>query len=119
MVQYGMSDAWAQGLVDMGIAQNNGIYDAEQRALATPAPTTPPSVSGARRYSSPPSWPEQPHRQRPAGSRSGRRGVSVIRFTTVRALRHLAARPGLAPDCRSGRGARRSAADDACWAEAT
>ncbi|MFC9327319.1 NAD(P)H-binding protein [Kitasatospora sp. NPDC057015] len=40
MTGYGMSDAWAQGLVDMGIAQSNGIYDVEQQALTTPAPTT-------------------------------------------------------------------------------
>ncbi|MFG2141518.1 NmrA family NAD(P)-binding protein [Streptomyces sp. NPDC048650] len=39
MMQYGMSDAWAQGLVDMATAQNDGIYDAEQQALTTPAPT--------------------------------------------------------------------------------
>jgi uncharacterized protein YbjT (DUF2867 family) len=39
MTQYGMSDAWAQGLVDMAIAQNEGIYDAEQRALRSAAPT--------------------------------------------------------------------------------
>ncbi|MFD7984229.1 NAD(P)H-binding protein [Kitasatospora indigofera] len=40
MTRYGMSEAWAQGLVDMAVAQSNGIYDAEQQALATPAPTT-------------------------------------------------------------------------------
>lgn len=39
MMRYGMSDAWAQGLVDMATAQSDGIYDAEQRALAAPAPT--------------------------------------------------------------------------------
>ncbi|MFC8451011.1 NAD(P)H-binding protein [Kitasatospora sp. NPDC057223] len=39
MTQYGMSAAWAQGLVDMAAAQNDGIYDAEQKALAAPAPT--------------------------------------------------------------------------------
>lgn len=39
MMRYGMSDAWAQGLVDMAAAQSDGIYDAEQRALSTPAPT--------------------------------------------------------------------------------
>lgn len=32
MMRYGMSDAWAQELVDMGSAQNNGIYDPEPRA---------------------------------------------------------------------------------------
>ncbi|MCO5971792.1 NmrA family NAD(P)-binding protein [Actinoallomurus soli] len=39
MTRYGMSDAWAQGLVDMAIAQSDGIYDAEQRAVTSPAPT--------------------------------------------------------------------------------
>ncbi|WP_405008949.1 NAD(P)H-binding protein [Kitasatospora sp. NBC_01539] len=39
MAQYGLSDAWAQGLVDMAAAQNDGIYDAEQSALESPAPT--------------------------------------------------------------------------------
>lgn len=38
MMQYGMSGAFAQSLVDMASAQNDGIYDAEQ-ALARPAPT--------------------------------------------------------------------------------
>ncbi|MFG2130796.1 NAD(P)H-binding protein [Streptomyces sp. NPDC048751] len=37
--RYGMSDAWAQGLVDMAAAQNDGIYDAEQQALTSAAPT--------------------------------------------------------------------------------
>ena len=32
MMEYGMSEAWAQGLVDMAAAQDEGIYDAEQRA---------------------------------------------------------------------------------------
>ncbi|MGW8537980.1 NmrA family NAD(P)-binding protein [Rhodococcus qingshengii] len=40
MLQYGMSDAWAQGLVDMASAQSDGIYDPEQRALRSPAPTS-------------------------------------------------------------------------------
>ncbi|WTW92098.1 hypothetical protein OG216_01350 [Streptomycetaceae bacterium NBC_01309] len=35
---YGMSEAFAQSLVDMAAAQNDGIYDAEQ-AQAAPAPT--------------------------------------------------------------------------------
>ncbi|GAA0372350.1 NAD(P)H-binding protein [Actinoallomurus spadix] len=39
MTGYGMSDAWAQGLVDMASAQSDGIYDAEQRAVTSPAPT--------------------------------------------------------------------------------
>ncbi|GJF30516.1 NmrA family transcriptional regulator [Kitasatospora sp. NE20-6] len=39
MMQYGLSEAWAQGLVDMAAAQNDGIYDAEQEAPASPAPT--------------------------------------------------------------------------------
>jgi uncharacterized protein YbjT (DUF2867 family) len=40
MMRYGTSGAWAQGLVDMAAAQNDGIYDAEQQALTAPAPTT-------------------------------------------------------------------------------
>lgn len=39
MTQYGMSDARAQGPADMAAAQNDGIYDAEQNALTSPAPT--------------------------------------------------------------------------------
>ncbi|MFE7627058.1 NAD(P)H-binding protein [Streptomyces sp. NPDC057509] len=39
MTRYGMSEAWAQGLFDMADAQDNGVYDAEWRALTTPAPT--------------------------------------------------------------------------------
>lgn len=39
MTRYGMTEAWAQGLVDMAAAQNDGIYDAELRALRSPAPT--------------------------------------------------------------------------------
>ncbi|MFC8125737.1 NAD(P)H-binding protein [Streptomyces sp. NPDC057302] len=39
MMQYGMSEAFAQSLVDMAAAQSDGIYDAEQ-ALASPAPTS-------------------------------------------------------------------------------
>lgn len=31
MMQYGMTEAWAQGMVDMAAAQNEGIYDAEPR----------------------------------------------------------------------------------------
>lgn len=40
MMQYGMTDAWAQGLVDMAAAQNEGIYDAEQRTLQSASPTS-------------------------------------------------------------------------------
>lgn len=40
MMQYGMSEAWAQGLVDMAAAQNDGVYDAEQRTAHSPAPTS-------------------------------------------------------------------------------
>ncbi|MCY0930092.1 NAD(P)H-binding protein [Streptomyces sp. H27-H1] len=39
MTGYGMSAAWAKGLVDMAAAQNDGIYDAEQAALTSPAAT--------------------------------------------------------------------------------
>jgi uncharacterized protein YbjT (DUF2867 family) len=39
MTQYGMSGAWAQGLTDMAVAQNAGIYDAEQKSLTSPATT--------------------------------------------------------------------------------
>lgn len=40
MLQYGMTDGYAQGLVDMAAAQNAGIYDAEQRTLQTAGPTS-------------------------------------------------------------------------------
>jgi uncharacterized protein YbjT (DUF2867 family) len=36
MMQYGMSDAWAQGLVDIVTAQEAGAYDDEPRAPITP-----------------------------------------------------------------------------------
>ncbi|THA50121.1 NAD(P)H-binding protein [Streptomyces sp. A1136] len=39
MLRYGMTDGFAQGLVDMATAQNDGIYDAEQRTLQTAGPT--------------------------------------------------------------------------------
>jgi len=51
-----MTDAWAQGIVDMAAAVDQGLYNTEPR---TPQSTTPPaSASGARKYSSQPSWPE-------------------------------------------------------------
>ncbi|MEI3611500.1 NmrA family NAD(P)-binding protein [Pseudogracilibacillus sp. SO30301A] len=40
MLQYGVSNAWAQGLIDMAAAQNDGIYDAEQRATQSTTPTS-------------------------------------------------------------------------------
>jgi uncharacterized protein YbjT (DUF2867 family) len=40
MLQYGMTDGFTQGLVDMATAQNDGIYDAEQRTLQTASPTS-------------------------------------------------------------------------------
>ncbi|MDQ6751190.1 MAG: NAD(P)H-binding protein [Actinomycetota bacterium] len=40
MLQYGMSDAWAQGLVDMATAQNDGFYDAEPGGVHSTGPTT-------------------------------------------------------------------------------
>ncbi|MBV8884711.1 MAG: NAD(P)H-binding protein [Chroococcidiopsidaceae cyanobacterium CP_BM_RX_35] len=40
MMQHGMSEAWAQGMVDMAAAQNHGIYDADP---GTSRPTTPTS----------------------------------------------------------------------------
>ena len=40
LMQYGLSEAWAQGVVDMVAAQNNGIYDAEQRASQSTTPTS-------------------------------------------------------------------------------
>jgi uncharacterized protein YbjT (DUF2867 family) len=39
MTRHGMGDAWAQGLVDMARAQNDGIYDAEA-ASAAPSATS-------------------------------------------------------------------------------
>jgi uncharacterized protein YbjT (DUF2867 family) len=40
LLQYGMTEAWAQGLADMAAAQNDGIYTAEPH---TPPSTTPTS----------------------------------------------------------------------------
>ena len=40
MMQHGMSEAWAQGMIDMAAAQNQGIYDADPLRLR---PTTPTS----------------------------------------------------------------------------
>lgn len=40
LVQHGMSEAWAQGLIDMAAAVDQGIYNAEPR---TPQSTTPTS----------------------------------------------------------------------------
>jgi uncharacterized protein YbjT (DUF2867 family) len=40
MVQYGMSEAWAQGLIDMAAATDQGLYNAQPR---TPESTTPTS----------------------------------------------------------------------------
>ncbi|MEU6261560.1 NAD(P)H-binding protein [Streptomyces sp. NPDC047043] len=37
-LQYGASEAWAQGLIDMAVAQNAGAYD-EQHRSSKPAPT--------------------------------------------------------------------------------
>ena len=39
MMGYGLSDAWAQGLVDMATAANAGLYDVERRA-SRPTPTS-------------------------------------------------------------------------------
>ncbi|WP_405758890.1 NAD(P)H-binding protein [Streptomyces sp. NBC_01420] len=39
LTRYGMHEAWAQGLLDMAAAQEDGIYDPEWRTLDTPAPT--------------------------------------------------------------------------------
>ncbi|MFI1561909.1 hypothetical protein ACH4ZX_02380 [Streptomyces sp. NPDC020490] len=39
MIRHGASEASAQGLVDMAVAQNNGAYDEEHRT-APPAPTS-------------------------------------------------------------------------------
>ncbi|MCX5063980.1 NAD(P)H-binding protein [Streptomyces sp. NBC_00461] len=38
MLQHGASEAWAQGLADMAVAQNNGAYDEDHRT-ASPGPT--------------------------------------------------------------------------------
>jgi uncharacterized protein YbjT (DUF2867 family) len=40
LMQHGMSEAWAQGIVDMAVAVDQGIYNAEPR---TPQSTTPTS----------------------------------------------------------------------------
>lgn len=43
MLEHGASEAWAQGLADMAVAQNNGAYDEEHR-------TTPPGPTGFRQW---------------------------------------------------------------------
>jgi hypothetical protein len=40
LMQHGMSEAWAQGIIDMAAAVDQGIYNAEPR---TPESTTPTS----------------------------------------------------------------------------
>lgn len=40
MMQYGMTEAWAQGLVDMAAAQDEGIYDADPHTSRSTAPTS-------------------------------------------------------------------------------
>jgi uncharacterized protein YbjT (DUF2867 family) len=40
LVELGMSEAWAQGLVQMSAAAEGGIYDAESHVPAYPTPTT-------------------------------------------------------------------------------
>jgi uncharacterized protein YbjT (DUF2867 family) len=40
LMQYGMTEAWAQGLVDMAAAQNQGFYDAEPGAPQSTGPTS-------------------------------------------------------------------------------
>jgi uncharacterized protein YbjT (DUF2867 family) len=54
----GMSEAMAQGMVDMMVAKDEGLDNAEPRPRSPPAP--PPTASGARKCSSLPSWPRQP-----------------------------------------------------------
>ncbi|TBL71609.1 NmrA family NAD(P)-binding protein [Paenibacillus thalictri] len=39
MVQHGMTEAWAQGLIDMAASVDRGIYDAETRTPHSAAPT--------------------------------------------------------------------------------
>jgi uncharacterized protein YbjT (DUF2867 family) len=40
LTQHGMSEAWAQGLVDMATAVDQGVYDAEPRSPQFPTPTS-------------------------------------------------------------------------------
>jgi uncharacterized protein YbjT (DUF2867 family) len=40
MLGFGMSDAWADGIAEMAVAQNEGFYDAEIEAARGVAPTT-------------------------------------------------------------------------------
>ncbi len=39
MMQHGMTEAWAQGLIDMAAAAERGIYDSETRMRGSNAPT--------------------------------------------------------------------------------
>lgn len=40
LLQYGMSEAWVQGLADMATAQNDGIYEVPTRDLSNVTPTS-------------------------------------------------------------------------------
>ena len=40
LMQYGITEAWAQGLVDMAAAQNDGFYDTEPRTSQSATPTS-------------------------------------------------------------------------------
>jgi len=40
LMQYGITEAWAQGLVDMAAAQNDGFNDTEPRTSQSATPTS-------------------------------------------------------------------------------
>ena len=40
MMQYGMTEAWVQGMIDMAAAQDQGIYDIDPRTLQSTIPTS-------------------------------------------------------------------------------
>ena len=70
--QYGMTEAWAQGLVDMAAAQNQ-VSTTPSRASRSP----PAFASGVRKCSDQPSWPEHhPGHERPA-EQIGRHALEI------------------------------------------
>ena len=84
---FGMSDAMAQGIVDMMAAKDAGLDNAEPRTLRTPRP--PAFGNGAKKSLSQPSWPE--HR---------RYDLFCADHDCIHGFQH---RRGRDPRCRPGR----------------
>lgn len=72
-----MPEAWAQGLVDTAAAQNDGVHNAEQHAVRSPAPQA--FASGAKKCFNRPSW------------RAGREKFAHLHIEWVKPLRYAEA----------------------------